>query len=171
MIMKVKEPIEKEWPHMRQGQLIFTYFHFAAAKKLTTAPPQEWRRCASPTKDGRAALTGATAAHAHVGGSPGGMAVQEGAKYLEKRTAAAVCCSAGVRVCRQAKSSPRRRHRRINAARWRVGWAQGHDPRPVAGAASLSVPTSCRPLRDDPIPNRHNILEQIETADSWWVAC
>ena len=37
MIMKVKEPIEKEWPHMRQGQLVFTYFHFAADEKLTQA--------------------------------------------------------------------------------------------------------------------------------------
>ena len=37
MIMKVKEPIEKEWPHMRRGQLIFTYFHFAADEKLTKA--------------------------------------------------------------------------------------------------------------------------------------
>src|SRR6476659_5402567 len=37
MIMKVKEPIKVEWPHMRKGQLIFTYFHFAADKELTQA--------------------------------------------------------------------------------------------------------------------------------------
>src|SRR5918912_1561853 len=37
MIMKVKEPIEREWPHMRRGQTIFTYFHFAADEKLTRA--------------------------------------------------------------------------------------------------------------------------------------
>src|SRR6266550_1303188 len=37
MIMKVKEPIGTEWPHMRRGQLIFTYFHFAADEKLTRA--------------------------------------------------------------------------------------------------------------------------------------
>src|SRR5262245_61433548 len=30
MIMKVKEPIATEWPHMRKAQVIFTYFHFAA---------------------------------------------------------------------------------------------------------------------------------------------
>ena len=30
MIMKVKEPIAKEWPLMKSGQVIFTYFHFAA---------------------------------------------------------------------------------------------------------------------------------------------
>src|SRR5918912_2373751 len=37
MVMKVKEPIEAEWPHMRRGQAIFTYFHFAADEKLTRA--------------------------------------------------------------------------------------------------------------------------------------
>ena len=37
MIMKVKEPIEREWEHMQKGQLIFTYFHFAASQELTQA--------------------------------------------------------------------------------------------------------------------------------------
>src|SRR5215210_2106201 len=37
MILKVKEPIEPEWPRMRRGQTIFTYFHFAADEKLTRA--------------------------------------------------------------------------------------------------------------------------------------
>src|SRR5687768_10626977 len=37
MIMKVKEPIAPEWPMMRRGQTIFTYFHFAADEKLTKA--------------------------------------------------------------------------------------------------------------------------------------
>ena len=37
MIMKVKEPIKPEWPHMRKDQLIFTYFHFAADEELTRA--------------------------------------------------------------------------------------------------------------------------------------
>ena len=37
MIMKVKEPIAAEWPRMRQGQVIYTYFHFAAAEDLTRA--------------------------------------------------------------------------------------------------------------------------------------
>ena len=34
MIMKVKEPIREEWPHMRRGQVVFTYFHFAADEAL-----------------------------------------------------------------------------------------------------------------------------------------
>jgi alanine dehydrogenase len=37
MIMKVKEPIAVEWPRMRAGQVIYTYFHFAAAEELTKA--------------------------------------------------------------------------------------------------------------------------------------
>src|SRR3989441_3478891 len=32
MVVKVKEPIEPEWPCMKQGQLVFTYFHFAASR-------------------------------------------------------------------------------------------------------------------------------------------
>src|ERR671919_1404355 len=32
MIMKVKEPIAPEWARMRKGQVIYTYFHFAAAE-------------------------------------------------------------------------------------------------------------------------------------------
>ena len=37
MIVKVKEPIEPEYELVRQGQLLFTYFHFACEKALTDA--------------------------------------------------------------------------------------------------------------------------------------
>ena len=37
MIVKVKEPIEPEYELVRQGQLLFTYFHFACEKELTEA--------------------------------------------------------------------------------------------------------------------------------------
>lgn len=37
MIIKVKEPIEREYPLVRRGQLVFTYFHFACDRKLTEA--------------------------------------------------------------------------------------------------------------------------------------
>src|SRR6187431_2221401 len=30
LIVKVKEPMSEEWPLMRAGQIVFTYFHFAA---------------------------------------------------------------------------------------------------------------------------------------------
>lgn len=82
MIMKVKEPIQPEWPHMRSGQVIFTYFHFAASEALTRA----------------VMASGATAIAYETVELPSGelplltpmsevagrMAIQEGAKYLEK---------------------------------------------------------------------------------------
>ncbi len=37
MIMKVKEPIKPEYNLIREGQVVFTYFHFASSKELTQA--------------------------------------------------------------------------------------------------------------------------------------
>ena len=37
MIMKVKEPLPAEYALIRRGQVIFTYFHFAASRELTQA--------------------------------------------------------------------------------------------------------------------------------------
>ncbi len=82
MILKVKEPIESEWPHLRKGQVVFTYFHFAASEPLTRAL----------IKSGVIAIAYETVQLAS-GELPlltpmsevaGRMAVQEGAKYLEK---------------------------------------------------------------------------------------
>ncbi|MDX6301494.1 MAG: alanine dehydrogenase [Nocardioidaceae bacterium] len=35
MVLKVKEPVEEEYPRMREGQTLFTYLHLAADKRLT----------------------------------------------------------------------------------------------------------------------------------------
>src|SRR4051794_23418514 len=37
LVVKVKEPQPSEWPHLRSGQVLFTYFHFAADEALTRA--------------------------------------------------------------------------------------------------------------------------------------
>ncbi|MFC4585018.1 alanine dehydrogenase [Sphaerisporangium corydalis] len=37
LVLKVKEPIPSEYPRMRQGQVLFTYLHLAASRKLTLA--------------------------------------------------------------------------------------------------------------------------------------
>jgi alanine dehydrogenase len=82
MIMKVKEPIEVEWPRMRSGQLIYTYFHFAAADALTKAV----------IKSGAVAVayetvqlpSGELPLLTPMSEVAGRMAVQQGAKYLEK---------------------------------------------------------------------------------------
>jgi len=37
LILKVKEPIESEYPRLRAGQILFTYLHLAASKACTDA--------------------------------------------------------------------------------------------------------------------------------------
>src|SRR5213082_356469 len=74
MVVKVKEPIEPEWPCMRKGQVVFTYFHFAASEPLTRAV----------IKSGIIAIAYETALLTPMSEVAGRMAVQEGAKYLEK---------------------------------------------------------------------------------------
>jgi len=37
LIVKVKEPLESEYPLLRKGQALFTFLHFAANRKLTEA--------------------------------------------------------------------------------------------------------------------------------------
>jgi alanine dehydrogenase len=37
LVIKVKEPQPTEWPRLRRGQTVFTYFHFAADEALTRA--------------------------------------------------------------------------------------------------------------------------------------
>ena len=82
LILKVKEPIEPEWPRIKKGQVLFTYFHFAASEPLTKAI----------VKSGAVAIAYETV-QLDSGELPlltpmsevaGRMAVQEGAKYLEK---------------------------------------------------------------------------------------
>lgn len=37
MIVKVKEPLSREYDFLKPGQILYTYFHFAASEKLTRA--------------------------------------------------------------------------------------------------------------------------------------
>lgn len=82
LIVKVKEPTQIEWPRIRSGQVIFTYFHFAANELLTRAHIASGAVCI-------AYETVALPNHELPLLTPmsevaGRMAVQEGAKYLEK---------------------------------------------------------------------------------------
>ena len=82
LIVKVKEPIKAEWPHIRAGQTIFTYFHFAADRELTEAHLSSGATCIAYETvilpNGELPLLTPMSEVA------GRMAVQEGAKYLEK---------------------------------------------------------------------------------------
>ena len=45
MILKVKEPLAAEFPLIRKGQTLFTYFHLAADRKLTEAMIDSGAHC------------------------------------------------------------------------------------------------------------------------------
>ncbi len=82
MVVKVKEPIEPEYPRMREGQLLFTYLHLAPDQKLT----QELLRrkvtgiAYETITDRRGGLPLLTP----MSEVAGRMAIQVGAHYLEK---------------------------------------------------------------------------------------
>jgi alanine dehydrogenase len=82
MIMKVKEPIAVEWPRMRQDQVIFTYFHFAAAEPLTRAVMDSG--CIAIAYETVQLPTGELPLLTPMSEVAGRMSVLEGAKYLEK---------------------------------------------------------------------------------------
>jgi len=82
MIVKVKEPIAPEWPMMRKGQVVFTYFHFAASEELTQAVMQSG--CVAIAYETVQLSTGELPLLTPMSEVAGRMAVQEGAKYLER---------------------------------------------------------------------------------------
>jgi alanine dehydrogenase len=82
MIMKVKEPIKVEWPRIRKGQVVFTYFHFAADEALTQAIVKSG--CVAIAYETVQLPSGELPLLTPMSEVAGRMAVQEGAKYLEK---------------------------------------------------------------------------------------
>lgn len=82
MIIKVKEPIESEYPLIKENQLLFTYFHFASSEPLTHAMIAKKAVClAYETVEKADRSLPLLVPMSEVAGR---MAVQEGAKYLEK---------------------------------------------------------------------------------------
>jgi alanine dehydrogenase len=82
LIVKVKEPLIDEWPLLRAGQLIFTYFHFAASEELTRAVMKSGATAIAyeTIKDNKGTLPLLTP----MSEVAGRMSIQEGAKYLER---------------------------------------------------------------------------------------
>ena len=164
MIMKVKEPIAVEWPRMRKGQVIYTYFHFAAAEELTRGV----------IASGAVAIayetvqlpSGELPLLTPMSEVAGRMAVQEGAKYLEKVHGGRGVLLGGVPGVAPAKVVIIGGGVvGINAAKMAAGM----------GANVTILDISLERLRylDDVLPanvktiysNRFNILEAIERAD------
>lgn len=82
MIVKVKEPQPQEIARIRESQIVFTYFHFAADKALTLGCLQS--KCIA------VAYETLTDRHGHLplltpmSEIAGKLSIQEGAKYLER---------------------------------------------------------------------------------------
>lgn len=82
MIIKVKEPIASEYPLIKKDQLLFTYFHFASGEELTYAMIEREAIClAYETVEKTDRSLPLLVPMSEVAGR---MAIQEGAKYLEK---------------------------------------------------------------------------------------
>lgn len=164
LIVKVKEPIRAEWPRIRAGQVIFTYFHFAADRELTEAHLASGATCIA--YETVALPSGELPLLTPMSEVAGRMAVHEGAKYLEKHHGGSGVLLGGVPGVAAA-------HVLVigggvvgsNAARMAAG----------LGARVTLLDLSLERLRHlaDTLPanvqtlysNRHNLLEQLASAD------
>jgi len=82
MIVKVKEPLPEEYDLFREGQILFTYLHLAAARELTEAMMQ--RKIKGVAYETIEVENGALPCLKPMSEIAGRLSVQEGAKYLEK---------------------------------------------------------------------------------------
>jgi len=82
LVIKVKEPLPEEWPLLRAGQTVFTYFHFAADEALTRAVLASGITAVAyeTIRDSKGTLPLLTP----MSEVAGRMSIQEGAKYLER---------------------------------------------------------------------------------------
>jgi len=82
MIIKVKEPLKKEYSLIKKDQIIYTYFHFASSLELTNAMIDSKSVCiAYETVENSDKTLPLLTPMSEVAGR---MAAQQGAKYLEK---------------------------------------------------------------------------------------
>ena len=164
LIVKVKEPLPQEWPLLRAGQTLFTYFHLAADRALTEAMLASGATCiAYETLRDERGLLPLLKPMSEVAGR---MSIQEGAKYLERPQMGRGILLAGVPGVAPA-------HVTILG-----GGVVGANAAKVAAGFKADVnilDTNVERLRylDDVMPanvnclfsDRHTILEQLTRAD------
>ncbi len=164
LIVKVKEPIEPEWKRIKPGQTLFTYFHFAADRRLTQAHIDSGAVCiAYETVELPSRELPLLTPMSEVAGR---MAVQEGAKYLERVHGGRGLLLGGVPGVKPAKVVIL------------GGGVVGTNAAKIAagmGARVVILDVSLERLRylSDVMPanvqlifsNRHNLLQQIAAAD------
>ncbi|KLU01211.1 Alanine dehydrogenase [Rhodopirellula islandica] len=164
LIVKVKEPQVSEYELIRPGQLVFTYFHFAADDSLTKAMLDSGATClAYETLRNSSGQLPLLTPMSEVAGR---MSIQEGAKFLERPQMGRGILLGGVPGVAPA-------HITIlgggvvgaNAAKIAAGFQ--------ADVAILDVNLDRLRYLDDVMPanvntlysDRHNIVEQLERAD------
>ncbi len=164
MILKVKEPVESEWPFLRAAQLVFTYFHFAASEELTRAVMKA--RAIAIAYETVQLDSGELPLLTPMSEVAGRMAVQEGAKYLEKIHGGSGILLGGV---------PGVLPGEVVVIGGGVVGTNAAKMAAGLGASVVLLDLSLDRLRylSDIMPanvrllhsNRHNILEQIQRAD------
>ncbi|MCG8605820.1 alanine dehydrogenase, partial [bacterium] len=82
MIVKVKEPLPQEYGLIREGQIVFTYFHFAASQELTQGMIDS--KCVAIAYETVEDEDGSLPLLIPMSEVAGRMAIQQGARYLEK---------------------------------------------------------------------------------------
>lgn len=82
MIVKVKEPRSVEYPRIKPGQLVFTYFHFAADEELMRAMVASGGHCIA--YETVQLPNGSLPLLTPMSEVAGRLSIQEGAKYLER---------------------------------------------------------------------------------------
>ena len=138
MVVKVKEPVEKEYRHFREGLVLFTYLHLAPLPELTDALlEKKVTGIAYETVRDRAGTLPLLTPMSEVAGR---MSVQVGAAYLEKEHGGRGVLLGGVpgRASGERRDH-RRRHRghqcgEDRAGHGRAGHAGRPEPEPAARA-------------------------------------
>jgi len=164
LVVKVKEPQPHEWPLMRPGQHVFTYFHFAASETLTRAVIDS--KITAIAYETLAAQDGQLRLLTPMSEVAGRMSIQEGAKYLERPQEGRGILLGGVPGVEPA-------HITVLG-----GGVVGSNAAKVAagfGASVFVLDTSLERLRylDDVMPqnvttvfsDRHTIVDQLARAD------
>lgn len=82
MVLKVKEPLPQEYGLLREGQIVFTYFHFAASEQLTRAVIES--KCIAIAYETIENRKGELPLLTPMSEVAGRLSIQAGARFLEK---------------------------------------------------------------------------------------
>lgn len=163
MIVKVKEPIKPEYPLIRKGQVLFTYFHFACEKELTEAMLKSGATCiAYETVEMPDRSLPLLIPMSEVAGR---MATQNGTYYLQKTQGGKGKLMAGVPGVKPAKVLVLGAGT-VGEAAARIAVGMGAD----VTITDISLPRLKRLAADMPnvhtlFSSEHNIRQELPTVD------